>query len=392
MMLAVFAAVSVILYVSHTYQFLWASDLIVIKPLYWYFVTLVTGAGLIVTHRACWSPSRSVIFLLIWSVVFFAIISVSYFVSSQSPVALQTTINYSEATLIMLVMVMVLQVKIAYQWASIALVGTLVFGVAVNIIDFLSLAGMTFSTVDGRAAGFYENPNIAGKILVVGMVLALPVLKSSLRFLFCIAVGLGVVLTFSRSSMLMWALAVITLSWFEFFVLRRLQSVLTMFLVLFGLTLTLAAGQWLGALEKVGLGAQLNDNTQARIGGSFTAQDDLSSRERTLVAEKGMRLFLRAPIFGHGIGATREWSTRASTHNMYLLLGAEQGIVGIFLFLALLWVVWRSGSREAKIVAGLYAASGMFTHNNFDQPAIQILIAMAVANAGREFRMGQSHV
>jgi hypothetical protein len=102
-----------------------------------------------------------------------------------------------------------------------------------------------------------------------------------------------------------------------------------------------------------------------------------------LVAKEGLRLFLEAPAFGRGVGATQERDTRVSTHNMYLLLGAEQGIVGILLIIWLLWVLWGQGSVESRIVAILYLVSGFFTHNNLEQPAMQVVLALAIVGATR---------
>jgi len=377
-MLSLYSVLSVLIYASYAYLYFWAVNIIPVKPLHWYIISIIGGVLLFATNRACWFPRPHVARMLVWAVVFVAAVTASYLFSSQQEVPLQVVINYYESAALLVTMVLLFQPEEVARRAVAALFIVVIFSIVMNFVDFFSSGTLAFSKVAGRAAGFYVNPNISGKFLVFGMVLSQSVLPRMFRFPFCLSVGIGVLLTFSRSSLLLWGIAVLALSWSEAFVLPRLRSLAIVSCLLFALGASLVGGLWVGAFEKSGVGDRLNENTASRIGGSFIEQEDRSSQDRMLVAKEGLRLFLEAPAFGHGVGATQEWDTRVSTHNMYLLLGAEQGIVGVLLIIWLLWVLWRQGSVEGRIVAILYFGYGFFTHANLEQPAMQVVLALAI--------------
>lgn len=377
-MLSLYSVLSIFLYASYAYLYFWSVNISPVKPLHWYIISIIGGVLLVATHRACWFPHPRVARLLVWAVVFVAVVAASYFFSSQQEAALQVVINYYESAALLVTMVLLFQPEEVARRAVAALFLVVIFAIGMNFVDFFSSETMAFSKVAGRAAGFYVNPTISGKFLVFGMVLSQSVLPRMFRFPFCLSVGIGVLLTFSRASILLWGIAILALSWSEAFVLPRLRSLAIVSCLLFALGSSLVGGLWVGAFEIIGVGDRLNENTASRIGKGFIEQEDRSSQDRVLVAKAGLRLFLAAPVFGHGVGATRVWDSRVSTHNMYLLLGAEQGIVGILLIIWLLWVLWRQGSVEGRIVAILYFVSGFFTHNNLEQPAMQVVLALAI--------------
>lgn len=96
------------------------------------------------------------------------------------------------------------QINGAIHTIRLALLLVVIFSVVMNIIDFISPA---WSAVPGRAAGFYQNPNVAGLNMIMAMLASIPLLPRRLRLFFCIFVGLGVFLTFSRGAWLSWIIA-----------------------------------------------------------------------------------------------------------------------------------------------------------------------------------------
>jgi O-antigen ligase len=63
----------------------------------------------------------------------------------------------------------------------------------------------------------------------------------------------------------------------------------------------------------------------------------------------GIRQWADSPIWGHGIGTQRriqnEVMTEAGSHNTFLRVLGESGIVPFFLLLIFLWVFFREGQR-----------------------------------------------
>src|SRR5215510_6771802 len=74
---------------------------------------------------------------------------------------------------------------------------------------------------------------------------------------------------------------------------------------------------------------------------------DSSAQERIELWEDAMTLFKRNPITGTGFQTYRSMQRLgyADTHNYYVKVLAETGLVGCFLFLALLWKLIRSGTH-----------------------------------------------
>ena len=81
-----------------------------------------------------------------------------------------------------------------------------------------------------------------------------------------------------------------------------------------------------------GLGV-LNQNVLERVDW-FTnpkGTDDYSLIERQDVAREAWRMFTEQPILGHGLASTKDWSYAVSSHNQYLNLMVDHGILGAFI-------------------------------------------------------------
>lgn len=385
-MLSIFAAFNVILYFSYAYLWFWEKGRISpIKPLYWYLFTI--GSGVFLGLIKEWGRFRllrgSSLQLVIWCVTFLAATALSFLaLSERDEVALGVLIKLTEATALLLVFILLFRYEKVASAATYALLIAVIGGVLLNYTDFFMSGRLNMSAVGGRAAGMYVNPNISGQYLVFGMVLSAYILPKRLRFAYCLFVASGVFLTFSRGAIVLWTLAMFCLAWGDTFALPRVHSLLSVGLMVALLATSLLAGRWVEAVKSTGLKKYINENTERRIARSFMEQDDYSSRERKLLARQGLKMFLDKPFLGNGVGSCQQSATGVSTHNMYLVMGAEQGIIGLGFLLALILILWGTGTNIGRISAILYAVSGMFTHNHFEQPAMQVVLALAIVGAG----------
>jgi O-antigen ligase len=87
-----------------------------------------------------------------------------------------------------------------------------------------------------------------------------------------------------------------------------------------------------------------------RISMTETAGGQLesSAAERVELWDHAINLFRQHPIFGVGFGAfgyTRPAGSLTDTHNFYLRMLSEQGVIGVGLFLVVLAAAFRSGWR-----------------------------------------------
>lgn len=77
-------------------------------------------------------------------------------------------------------------------------------------------------------------------------------------------------------------------------------------------------------------------------------QFDSSAQTRLVLWEDAMDLFKRNPITGTGFDTYSHMGRVGSfrdTHNYYVKVLAETGVVGLILYLVVLWRMWRAGTR-----------------------------------------------
>ena len=305
-------------------------------------------------------------------------------ISKADDNAMQAFLRSAEAMALLVTFTLFFRDVRVARGATYAVLVVVIFSVLMNYAEFLHLLGdnIQFSFVRGRAAGLYVNPNISGQQLVMGMVLSVFVVPKKFRWWYCLFVATGMILTFSRGAILLWMVAMLGLAWGNVFVLPRRLSFSAIGLGVGLLSVALVAGNWVGVFKSAGLDSYLNANTTSRIGESFLDQKDYSSTSRALVAEQGMSMFLEKPLFGWGVGATKNPETAIAPHNMYLLMGIEYGIGGVFILCGLIWVLWKGGTERSGIIAVLYAVGGFFSHNNLEQPTVILVIGLAIAGIG----------
>jgi len=260
-----------------------------------------------------------------------------------------------------------------------AAAGTIVF-------DFISPGTLyTFGEVGtlGRPAGVYLNPNRAAEIVIILLLLALPVIRRSLRLPVAIAVATVVALTLSRAG-IAWIVIVLL-----YFAATRVLPRVAMLVIVACLAATPLLGGWI--LDYAADRPELTDgleNMRERLD-FFGTRDlsDSSSMERAAVFQNGLELFLANPIFGAGAGTTEaadgrlEYPHAVGTHNTPVMLMAEYGVFGAVSWLALCWLVWRGryfAERPIQLAAfGSVVVLSMFTHNLL-YDALHWLLAIAL--------------
>lgn len=256
---------------------------------------------------------------------------------------------------------------------------------AAVLLDF-ARPGLLYPTetpgaVLGRAAAMFINPNMAGEAMLLLFLLGCTSVPPRWRgplFLLC---GAAILTTFSRAAILAWGLLLLVLAAHRTLPKSALAGALA--------ALALAAAS-MGSVEAYLAGRAEFEGASSNLASrlnffSDVKFDDDSSEERAAVVKAGWQLFTQNPVFGAGAGATAFWSLRASTHNQLLLLAAEYGIFGIWLWCWLLAILWRGRYFEDRLLqlalAGLFAMMSMFTHQMLDS-ASYWLASFALASAG----------
>lgn len=362
---------NVVVYCSYAYIFIFSSIASGVKPLYLYFVTISFALGLLIWKPvfALHTASRP---LAIWLWICLCHGIIMFLYSSQSDDTIQELITYCESVALLgtFLVLFTYDTRVA-KTTCLALVLVLVFGVIMNIVDFFN---PTWSEVPGRAAGFYLNPNVSGKILLLSMVASIAVIPRWLRLSYCIVAGIGILVTFSRSAWLLWAVAIIGLAGAGYlgFRSRRASVILIGGLGVF-ILYSLLTGAFLQFVNANGLSEYLTPATTARLGGGKEVFEDTSAVQRADFAEADWALIQKHLLFGVGI------DPGIGSHNMYLSTAARGGVIGLGIFIGLLFVLWFGTTGIGKALLATYAAQSLFDHNMLDQPAMLVFLALIAA-------------
>lgn len=331
-----------------------------IAPKYWFIMFGLLSLPILLIRKTAWNALKSPV--TIWCVGYAVLTLLWFFLSSQSDTAWQEVRWRFLAIMQMLAFLMIFAEPGATRLARKALVAAVLFSVAVNAYELFS--PLSFSRVIGRSAGLYENPNITGEALVLGMILTVTVLKPRYRGAFILLTGIGILLTFSRAAILIW---IVASAGFMMVGELRLKSLLvsgTVGLLLVAILLLPRWDKLLMAWESTGV---INVNVQERLAW-FTdpfGVSDQSSWERKYVAQRAWERIAERPFLGSGTGSSYE--VGIPPHNQYLAFMLDHGFIGVMVApLLVLAVAWgsRGESRRVAIIFGCAVlVLSLFTHS-----------------------------
>lgn len=196
--------------------------------------------------------------------------------------------------------------------------------------------------LDERAIGTWVDPNALGGILAVSAAMIAPQVfarRPVLRYRWLTLgvlglVGLALFLTYSRASMLAFAVGLTFISLF-----KPYRRYLLMMLIGAALLLVLP---------------QTQDYIQ-RFADAFTASD-LATQMRLGEYSDSLRLISRYPITGVGFTGAPEIDIYTDVANMYLMMANQIGLVGLTIFLLTMvgiflygWTAWRAARANAEL-------------------------------------------
>jgi O-antigen ligase len=253
----------------------------------------------------------------------------------------------------------ILLIRLGWRWpvviALLVLLGSIFYDVAYP---------GTFSTADGRAGGFQENPNVAA--IAVMMLLAVSVRYDrvhSFDLLLILAAAVGVFATLSRGGMMQLSLFLANYLYFTGRG-RRLRQIL--------LAPLAAAAMAAAALSVAGLITTSSDmfqteNAQRRLA-TFAGENETvyeTDTARLSLIPQYMALIDRHMLLGYGTGFSR--SLPLGPHNSYLDFWVNNGFAGLLLYLwllvAMLSLCWARRFWPGLVFTQIALLAGMFTHD-----------------------------
>jgi hypothetical protein len=361
-----------------------------IKVAYFLYVLLGTVPFLLAVNRSTTNILHDhwpFVFLI---ALYFAYISAQYALLGMADISIVRDAYFVKGQFVATVLVSLIAFELSFDIRKLlgALYLVVIFSCVLNVIEFFDPAALPIqlSTVTGRAAGFYQNPNISAACIASAIPLLCGRMEKLGRILCYSITGVGTFVTLSRGGWALWIVAVVIIE-LGHAGRKSLRSSPTTIGIIAAVTiaaivLIAAFGPALSLLVS-GLGSSLHADTAARL--ELLANDTTTSRLE--LARQGMIAFTQAPIFGNGVGYTWQWEFVLSVHNMFVLMLAEQGILGALWLLSLLVVWWRYPQPYGWWLVVLFCVAGFTTHNYFDGPLFGIITTMYLVTSRKLSRV-----
>lgn len=259
--------------------------------------------------------------------------------------------------------------------------GTAALNVAVIIMP--GLFPFKMGVYAGRAAGLYWDPNQCATFLALSLPLACLGTRTPVRLANYLVFLVGIAFTFSREGLVLWLGAVILDYVFLARKVTRVEGVILRSTAIFLILIAIGAVFAIFYYDIIyAMRPYLNADTFSRLMGA----DRGSAGERLRLIVYGWEAFASSPLAGLGYGSTHLWSHGLSVHNMFLLMLAEFGLLGLVAYLGLLGAILAQGSRLSLVLFILLTCQSMFTHSYFDLPyyLLLVLLYMRVGHAERQ--------
>lgn len=352
-----------------------------IQPINWYEAEFCFGILALVLARG----SRITIpRQLVFASSVYAVLNLGYFVALGGGDTEVLRGRFLELLLLLWTAVLVSQSATLVQVAKKSVLAVVLMSVALNAWDithpftFVPL-GSELSNV-GRAAGLYVNANQAGAALILGLLLSLDVVPTRGRWAYLVVVALGVVLTLSRGAMLGLLISLALMLALTNTVRHRDVWIAA------GTVAAVIGSTWAVVLQVLKEQFHVDPNrvlSRVLWLTDPTVQSDFSQTDRVVLIERGWQQFLSSPLLGNGVGSTEYWELSTSTHNQYLQLASDFGVVGFlilpFIVLSITYKSWSSSG--STIVVGLFTLYwGFVSHNVLSEPYFVVALGIAAAD------------
>jgi hypothetical protein len=357
-----------------------------LKPLYSYIALIALAAFYAIARGAAIGSldilrEKRIRWFLVWLIAYVAYGALSFQEGSQSDIAVQVLITLIEMVMLGFAFSALMVNARRLRLVGGAFVLLAIFDIAIFVLDFFH---PTFTKVPGRAAGFYVDPNVAAYALSLIMLCAIETVPRRLRWLFLLACGLGVLLTFSRSGWIVWGTGVAWMGWQSESRsgIKKIVVAAASVVLGFGFLATVFFGGLGSFLMNTPIGSHLDANTLARLG---VGAASLSGHSADLHQEEIWYSFSQIsqqPLFGHGLGYVYEWGLPVGPHDVYLRFLVEGGVCGLVFYLLLIWLLWSMSRGIDRVLVLQIIIASFFNHNILEIPTVILVMTFLLARAG----------
>ena len=344
-------------------------------PNYFFYVALMTIVSIYYVYK-----QRKIYLnkgLLFWLIAYFALNTIYYIKAGASPDLFKfyvLSIVYLFAFVAMSLLYDLDDKNLTATRKSIVL--ALLIGVFLLLYDFTHPGYFTTGYEDiyesGRAVATYGNQNIAGAILILGLILTIDIIPRKYRIPYIIILFLGIAATVSRSNIMIYFIIIAVMSLqnkiskISLIVLSMSSILLLFWLSFFGL-------EFLQKNFDIKITSDVTDRLEFFVDPENASHEHTNERVEVLMA--AISMFQDSPIIGNGLAATRTWDYRVGPHNSFALTWADFGLIGVLIIPLFLYFttyqIFQSEKKEHKEIALLfilyYTFSSFFSHDMLDQ-------------------------
>ena len=189
----------------------------------------------------------------------------------------------------------------------------------------------------GRYSGLYFNPNVAGFICISGYGLTYALKNKKMALIGQFIYTLAGLLTFSRTFIVLWILINIL----SFYLNLKNIKILFVGLLIFSSLIFID--------ETIGLNNPRFDQLISILNNEKVYSSDVNENSRTETWAYFYKYIFDKPIFGNGYGAFQGGGVKTlGSHNTYLLIIGEAGIIPFFLFIIFIFSILKKGVQVFK--------------------------------------------
>ncbi|RKN85659.1 O-antigen ligase family protein [Paenibacillus ginsengarvi] len=313
-----------------------------------------------------------------------AIVGLLYCLHPNSVLGLQNEGTHYLIYLIFLIMLVctgcIKYIEKSAKWFAIAALLIYLYSVGLDVVQ-----GGQYTNVIGRAAGFAENPNTGGYILVILIILSVNWNEYKVMDgVMWIMTAIGIFATLSRGGIIIFSLA---FALYVGFVAVSLGKNRIKFLVKVSITtvaaffIIYASSSFanISTLYETSTGQTRFERVQEMLNGD---SDSIKSDSRVDLISTYINLIAESPFVGHGTGFSG--SLPVGPHNLYLLVWTDYGLIGllvlIYVLIRLLLFFVSKQNRAGIAFVLVFIVEGFFNHNLLTfQPFVTALALLSVS-------------
>lgn len=228
------------------------------------------------------------------------------------------------------------------------------------LIGALSIGfdALLFPTIFGRYSGFYLNPNVAGFMCIYGYSLVYSLKNTSLKLLGQFVFTLMGLLTFSRTFIVIW----LFLNLISLKISIKNIRILGIGVLIFGALIIID--------DIAGLNNPRFEQLKNIVNNENVSTEEINEDSRAETWAQFYDEILAAPIFGSGYGTFSGKLGSLGTHNTYLMIIGEAGIIPFALFLIYIsylfyWSIYFFRNSPNLIMQTIALAMFLLANHNF---------------------------